>query len=87
MDQEDIIIQEYEISTLRKNTETLTVANKEVGLEANTEKTRYVLLSRHHNARKNNNIKLANRYFENVAKFEYFGTPVTNKNVINLFHI
>jgi hypothetical protein len=35
------------IYTTKKNTETLTDASKEDGLEINAEKTKYVLLSRH----------------------------------------
>jgi hypothetical protein len=35
------------IDTIKKNTETLTDASKEVGLEVNTEKTKYMLLSHH----------------------------------------
>jgi hypothetical protein len=38
------------IGTIKKNTETLIDASKEVGLEVNTEKTKYILLSRHQNA-------------------------------------
>jgi hypothetical protein len=40
------------IDTKNKNTETLINASKEVGLEVNAEKTKYMLLSRHHNAGK-----------------------------------
>jgi hypothetical protein len=36
---------------------TLIDASKEVGLEVNTEKTKYMLLSRHQNARQNHDIK------------------------------
>jgi hypothetical protein len=43
-------------------------ASKEVGLEVNTEKIKYMLLSRHQNAGKSYDIKIANRCFENVAK-------------------
>jgi hypothetical protein len=32
-----------------------------------TEKTKYMLLSRHQNAGQNHDIKIGNRYFENVA--------------------
>jgi hypothetical protein len=32
---------------IKKNTETLIDASKDVGLEINVEKTRYILLSRH----------------------------------------
>jgi hypothetical protein len=35
------------IDTIKKNTETLIHRSKEVGLEANAEKTKYMLLSRH----------------------------------------
>jgi hypothetical protein len=58
------------IDTIRKNTETVIDASKEVGLEANPEKSKYMLLSRHQNARKNHNIITANRFFENVAQFK-----------------
>jgi hypothetical protein len=41
------------IDTLKENMETLIDTSKEVGLEVNTEKkTKYMLLSRHHNAGK-----------------------------------
>jgi hypothetical protein len=39
------------IDTIMKNTETVTDARKEVGIEVNTEKTKHMLLSRHQNAR------------------------------------
>jgi hypothetical protein len=38
------------IDYVRENTETLIDASKEVGLKVNTEKTKYMLLSRHQNA-------------------------------------
>jgi hypothetical protein len=57
-------------------------ASKEVDLEVNTEKTKHKLLSRHQNAGQNHDIKLANRCFENVAKFRYWGTTITNQNLI-----
>jgi hypothetical protein len=37
------------IDTIKKNTSTLIDANKEVGLEVNTEKTKYMWLSCHQN--------------------------------------
>jgi hypothetical protein len=36
--------------TIKKSTETVIDASKEVGLEVNTEKTKYAFLSHHHNA-------------------------------------
>jgi hypothetical protein len=43
--------------TTKKNTQTLIDASKEVGLEVNTEKIRYMLLSHHQNAGQNQDIK------------------------------
>jgi hypothetical protein len=55
------------IDTTKKNTETLTDASKEVGLEINVEKTKHRLLSHHQNVGRNRDIKIANRSFENVS--------------------
>jgi hypothetical protein len=63
-------------------TGTVLDASKEVGLEINAEKTKYMLLSYHQNARQNHDINISNRSFENVAQFEYLGTTVTNQNLI-----
>jgi hypothetical protein len=53
--------------------------SKEVGLEINTEKTKYMLLSHHQNAGQNYDIKITYRSIENVAQFRYLGTIVTIK--------
>jgi hypothetical protein len=45
------------IDTVKKNTETLNDASKEVGLEINVEKTKYMLLSCHKNAGQNRDTK------------------------------
>ncbi|PNF32661.1 hypothetical protein B7P43_G13126, partial [Cryptotermes secundus] len=57
------------VDTIEKNRQTLIDASKEVGLEVNTEKTKYMLLSRHQNAGQNHDIKIGNRSFENAAQF------------------
>jgi hypothetical protein len=41
-----------------------------------------MFLSRHQKAGLNNDIKVANRSFENVTQFKYLGTTVTNQNLI-----
>jgi ABC-type siderophore export system fused ATPase/permease subunit len=70
------------IDTIKKNTETLIDASKEVGLEINAEKTKYMLLSRHQKAGQNHNIKIGDRSLENVAQFKYLRMTVTNQNLI-----
>jgi hypothetical protein len=39
-----------------------------------------MVISHHKNARQIHDIKMVNRFIENVAKIEYFGTTLTNKN-------
>jgi hypothetical protein len=61
--------------------ETLIDASKEVGLEVNTEQTKYMLLPRRQNAGQNHDIKIA-EIVENVAQIRYLGTTITNQNLI-----
>jgi hypothetical protein len=68
--------------TIKKNTDTLIDASKEVGLEINVEKTKYMFLSRHQNVDRNRDRKTGNRSFENASQFKYLGTTVTNQNLI-----
>jgi hypothetical protein len=63
-------------------TDIIKKTKKEVGLEINVEKTKYMLMSRHQNVGQYGNIKMANRSFENVSQFKYLGTTVTNQNLI-----
>jgi hypothetical protein len=52
------------IDTTKKNTETVIDASKDVGLEVNTEKSKYMLLPHHQNSGKNHDTKIANRSFK-----------------------
>jgi hypothetical protein len=60
------------IDIINKNTETLIGASKEVDLEVNVEKTKYMLLSREQNAGQNQDIKEGNRSFQNVSSSSIF---------------
>jgi hypothetical protein len=47
--------------------------SREAGPEGNMQKAKYILMSRHLNARQNHNIKIISRSCDNVAQFGYFG--------------
>jgi hypothetical protein len=53
--------------TVKKSTETLNDASKEVDLEVNEEKTKYMLLPYHLNASQNRDMKIVNRVFESMG--------------------
>jgi hypothetical protein len=51
------------VHAIKKNTEALVVASKEIGLEVNAEKTKYMVMSRSQKAGQNHNIKIDNKSF------------------------
>jgi hypothetical protein len=68
---------------IKKNTGALLDASKEVGLEVNAEKTKYVFMSRHQTAEQNYYKTVSSKYFADVTKFKYLETTVTNQNCIH----
>jgi hypothetical protein len=46
--------------SIKKTTEDIAVASKEIGIEVNADKTKYTVMSREQHAGQNNNIKTDN---------------------------
>jgi predicted SPOUT superfamily RNA methylase MTH1 len=61
---DDVNILDRSVHAVKKNTEALGVRSKEIGLEVNAEKTKYMVMSRNQNAGQNHNIKLDNQSFK-----------------------
>ena len=70
------------VDTVKKNAEALVAATKEIGLEVNAHKTKYMTVSRDQNAGQIHSIKVDNSSTERVEEFKYLGTTLTNQNSI-----
>jgi len=66
----------------KEKKEVLVVASKEIGLEVNADKTKYIITSRDQNAGRSHNTKTDNNSLERVEEFRYYGTNLTNHNSI-----
>jgi len=53
-------------------------ASKEVGLEVNADKTKYMVMTGDQNAGRSHNIKTGNSSFERMGKFRYWEKTLAN---------
>ena len=70
------------VHTVKENLEALVVATKEIGLEVNADKTKYMFMSRDQKAGRCYSMKIDNSSIERVEEFKYLGTTLTNQNSI-----
>jgi sorting nexin-29 len=71
------------IDTIKKITAALLDPRKQVGLEMNPDKTKYMLMLRSQKTGQKHNMKIGNRSFEDVAEFKYLRTTPTDQNCMH----
>ena len=79
---DDVNILGGSVHTAEEFAAALVVANKEIGLEINADKTKYMVMSRDQNAGRSHNIKTDNSSFERMEEFSYLRTTLTNQSSI-----
>ena len=68
---DDVNILGGSIHTLKENAEVLVPATREIGLEVNADKTKYMVMSRDQNAGRIHSVRIDNSTFERVEEFKY----------------
>ena len=77
---DDVNILGGSVHSVNKNAETLVAATKEIGLEVNADKTKYMIMSQDQNTGRGHSMKIDNSPIERVEEFKYLGTTLTNQN-------
>ena len=67
---DDVNIWGGSIHTVRKNTEAIVIASKEIGLDINAEKTMYMVMSPDQHAGQYHNVNTGNKFSERVEEFK-----------------
>jgi hypothetical protein len=67
------------VQPVRENAEALVISAKEIGLEVNTDKTKYMVMSRVQNAGRDQGVKIDKSSIERVEEFKYLGAALTDK--------
>ena len=81
-DADDVNILGGSVHTVKENAEALVVATKEIRLEVNADKTKYMIVSRDQNTGRSHSMKTDNSSIERVEEFKYLATTLTNKKIL-----
>jgi hypothetical protein len=79
---DDVNILGGSVHTVKENAEALVFATKEIGLEVNDDKSKYLVMSQDRNAGRDDSVKIDNSSIEREEKFKYLGTTLTDQNSI-----
>ena len=72
-DDDDVNILGGSVGTVRKSTDAVVDASKEIRREGNDDKSKYMVMCRNQNAGRSHNIKIDNSSFEREEQFKYLG--------------
>jgi hypothetical protein len=78
---DDVHILGGSVHTVKENAEALAVVTKEIGLEVNANKTKYMVMSREQNAGLDDSLKTDSSSIERVEGIKYVGTTLTDQNL------
>ena len=68
---DDINILGESVHTIKKNAVALVVVSRDIRLEVNADKTKYMVMSRDQNAMRSHNMKIDSSSFERVEELQY----------------
>ena len=68
---DDVNILGGSVHTIKKNAVALVVVSRDIRLEVNADKTKYMVMSRDQNAMRSHNMKIDSSSFERVEELQY----------------
>jgi hypothetical protein len=79
---DDVNILVGSVHNVKENVEALVVATKEIGLDVNADKSKYMVTCQDRNAGRGHSVKINNISIERVEKLKYLGATLTDQNSI-----